>query len=286
MINHILPVLTALVIPLVCGCESLDVMSFVGEPEIPSATDVNPVREIICMWEPAEGIGLDGKPSRGFAGQILFFTAAHPRPVQTDGDVRILLYDEAGLTAEEPRPFKQYEFSSEVFGAFLRDTNLGAAHHVFIPDPRSGNAYEECALRVVLTSKSGLPVYSKTAVVALPGPKNPEDSGVSTSAAELSATTQTTDGPTALPAPRDQLPLEISMEQTQQRSGHARIAKLRRAADQLRNELQPQRASQPEVPFDMDEEPVEDTPTRRFRLSNSAAEMSNDELSSFAGETR
>ena len=263
--------LTVLIVPLMGGCQSLDLISFSDdEPQIPAATDVNPVREIICMWEAAEGLGLDGKPARGFAGQILFFTAAHPQPVRADGDVRILLYDKQGLAEDDPHPFKQYEFSSEVWDAFLRDTNLGAAHHVFIPDPRPGNYYEECAIRVVFTPKSGLPVYSKTAMVVLPGRKRPEEARTAESAVETAMRSAAQHVETS--PPRDLLSLKVSADPMQPRRGAARINELRRTADQMMQGLQP----------DADENPAGQTapesasqpePTRpRYRLTGAADE--------------
>ena len=42
------------------------------------------------------GRGLDDLPARGFAGQIAFFSGESSTPVEAEGDVEILLFDDQG----------------------------------------------------------------------------------------------------------------------------------------------------------------------------------------------
>jgi hypothetical protein len=152
------------------GCGSLD-LNLAGRHQMEDAA----VREIVCLWEAAEGVGLDGLPARGFAGQIMFFKPGRDVPVRVDGDVRIYVFDDQGTIEEQSRPLHQFDFPSAAWQTFVHDTNLGPAYQVFIPYTRKGRNYTECAVRVRFTAQDRLPVYSKMASVALPGRKNTGD---------------------------------------------------------------------------------------------------------------
>ena len=131
--------------------------------------------DVVAVWETGEGIGLDGLPTRGFAGQILFFTAdqRHPEPQLVDGDVTIYVFDDLGTVEENAEPIHQFNFDRESFAQFSTATNLGNAYQVFIPYTKK-NFYEvTCSLRIKLTPEHGLPVYSKLASVILPGAPRP-----------------------------------------------------------------------------------------------------------------
>lgn len=176
------------------GCQSLNMGLLGFGPDYPEATPRNPVHEIVCLWEPGEGIGLDGLPTRGFAGQILFFTAGQVEPAKVEGDIRIYVFDNHGTPDEQERPIHQFDFDSGSWNTYLHDTNLGAAYQVFIPYTRKGGYSAECALRVRLTPKNGLPIFSKMAKIQLSGRAYPGETGTS---AEAPARPATEAGPTA-----------------------------------------------------------------------------------------
>jgi hypothetical protein len=120
-------------------------------------------------------VGLDGLPTRGFAGQLLFFKPGSDRPVPVDGDVRIYVFDNQGTIEEQSRPLHQFDFPSAAWQTFVHDTNLGPAYQVFVPYTRKGRHYAECVVRVRFTAKDQLPVYSKLASVTLSGRKSSDD---------------------------------------------------------------------------------------------------------------
>ncbi|WP_437228244.1 hypothetical protein SH661x_000799 [Planctomicrobium sp. SH661] len=135
----------------------------------PMATAEHPVVEIICVWQPGEGTGMDGLPTRGFAGQILFFAMGEKVPVRVDGKVRIYVFDDQGTEEEQQKPIHQFDFDSTAFQSFLTQTNLGTAYQLFIPYTRKGDMVANCTLRVRYSPDEGSSVYSKMATVTLPG---------------------------------------------------------------------------------------------------------------------
>ena len=156
-----------LVLSALSGCSALDL-----DLELPFAASRDAqaqIVDIVCLWEPAEGVGLDGLPTRGFAGQILFFRPGKPEPIRVDGDVWVYVFDDQGTPDEQSRPLHQFEFPSAAWNAFLCKTNLGPAYQLFIPYTRKGVHLANCAIRVRLTAAGRTPVYSKLANVQLPG---------------------------------------------------------------------------------------------------------------------
>ncbi|MEW4526754.1 hypothetical protein [Maioricimonas sp. JC845] len=154
------------------GCQSLDLFSNLsGKKPLLEADAEHPAVEVLCFWEPAEGRGLDNLPTRGFAGQVLFFCAGRTEPVKVEGDVRVYLFDDQGKVEEQSRPIHQFDFPAEVWNTYLRETNVGAAYQLFIPYTRKGIHEAECSLRVRFTPTNGLPLYSKMATITLPGKK-------------------------------------------------------------------------------------------------------------------
>ncbi len=151
---------------LLAGCQSIGMLTH--KPKIPAASEKDPVVEMICLWEAAEGIGTDGMPTRGFAGQILFFTAGGKEPVKVEGDIRIYVFDDHA-EALSSEPLHQFDFDNQSFQTFLHDTNLGGAYQLFVPYTRKGGQKATCSLRVRLTPSNGKPLYSKMASVILPG---------------------------------------------------------------------------------------------------------------------
>lgn len=154
---------------LLAGCQSLDLKRPGVAPRLPQASEKNPVVEVLCLWEPAEGTGLDKLPARGFAGQILFMTPRDKEPVQVEGKLRIYVFDDYGTIEEQQQPIHQFTFDSTSWNAFLRETNLGAAYQLFIPYTRPGMHAAVCSLRVCYESPDGEKIYSRFAKVTLPG---------------------------------------------------------------------------------------------------------------------
>jgi hypothetical protein len=146
--------------------------------------------EVVCLWEPAEGTGLDHLPARGFAGQILFITPRHEEPVQVDGKVRVYVFDDCGTIEEQQQPIHQFVFDSTSWNAFLHETNLGAAYQLFIPYTRPDMHQAACSLRVCYEPADGQPVYSKFAKVSLPGSAKPEPDDAASSARRATAAAQ------------------------------------------------------------------------------------------------
>jgi hypothetical protein len=168
-----------LVLPLaVCcgGCTSLGLsaLSF-GKPRFAEASPSNPVSEIVCLWEPGEGRGLDNLPSRGFAGQLLFFTPGNPQPAKVNGDIRIYVFDDVGTIEEQAKPIYQFDSVDGAWNSYLSEANIGASYQIFIPYTRKGAYAANCSLRVRYTpAEGGPPVYSRIATVALPGRRREE----------------------------------------------------------------------------------------------------------------
>lgn len=148
------------------GCQSIPLFSGMSYPE---ADARHPVVEVLCVWQPAEGRGLDNLPSRGFGGQVLFFSAGRKEPVKVEGDIRIYVFDDAGVDGDASKPIHQFDFPAAAWNTFLRPSNLGASYQIFIPYTRKGVHSANCSLRVQITPPGGLPVYSRFATVNLMG---------------------------------------------------------------------------------------------------------------------
>ncbi len=142
--------------------------------KLPKATPDNPVIDMFCVWDIAEGQDPEGLPTRGFAGKITFFTRNVPTGVRVDGDVRIYVYDDQGPPDERNKPIHQWDFVGDAWKIHLQKSSLGPAYSVFIPYTRKGGRHANCALRVRLTPPNGAPIYSETVSVLMPGTKTKE----------------------------------------------------------------------------------------------------------------
>lgn len=150
------------------GCATLNFPW--DQQKVNKATPQNPVVQIICLWEQAEGRDPNGVPCRGFAGQILFLANRHAEPVEIEGDVRIYLFDNVGTTEEQSKPLRQYDFDNEAWKVHLTKTAVGPSYSVFVPYVRRGQANAQCALRVRLTPKDGPTIFSEVSSMPLKGP--------------------------------------------------------------------------------------------------------------------
>lgn len=247
--------------PLLAGCSTLDldIANFGRQP----ADQTAQVTEVVCLWEAAEGVGLDGLPSRGFAGQMLFFTHGQAEPVRVNGDVRIYVFDDHGTLEEQARPLHEFNFPAEVWNTYLRTTNLGPAYQMFIPYTRKGGRLADCALRVRMTGDNRLPLYSKLANVTLPGRRMVEESAI---AAAISPTK-----PTPEIAPQPSIAQLAAIQQASaELGGGARTAQLQRLKSAARSAVRHADYDQEEDAAAYDGESGPSTLSRRYRMSSGA----------------
>ena len=155
------------------GCTSLAVSNWEWMSAKKFATPKKPVIEILALWEPAEGKGVDGMPTRGFSGQIMFFQHNNSSPIYAKGEVMIHLYDDQGDLEQQSKPLHQYKFDAGAWQVHAIDSTLGPAYQVFIPYVRKGRNKVECGLRVQLSQKNAPEIYSRMISVKLEG-KNPD----------------------------------------------------------------------------------------------------------------
>lgn len=126
---------------------------------------------MLCLWEAAEGQGLDEKPSRGFAGQVMFFEHGNPTPVQIAGDVVIYQYKNYDPDAEEHTLLHTFRFDSGAWQAHRARGTLGDSYNVFLPFADKHKERVTCALRVELTLENGRKISSPYTEVTLAGKK-------------------------------------------------------------------------------------------------------------------
>ncbi len=226
-----------LLLALGSGCSGLPILKS-KRAQIPEANSKNPVVRVISVWEPSEGQGLDGLPTRGFAGQLLFFTPGNNSPVRVNGDVRIYLFDDQGTPEERSKPIHQFDFVGDAWTVHLQNGALGPSYHLFIPYTKRHPYQCRCSLRARLTPKDGPPVFSETVQITLRGsttedqPKHPL---------------------TVLPAAADEPVLGATVEHRTVRP------KLERAAEILAEFKQQKQAAAKAATLD---NPARSTPTR------------------------
>jgi hypothetical protein len=151
------------------GCASLTLLNFKSE-KLQTADAAHPAIEVLAIWQAAEGPGASGIPTRGFAGQIFFFTQDHASPVVVDGKARIYIFDDHGTAQQQARPLHQFDFDRDSWSAHLQNSKLGPTYGVFIPYPRNDYHQAVCSLRIRFTSNTGAPLYSASSTIVLPGP--------------------------------------------------------------------------------------------------------------------
>ncbi|MEQ9408814.1 MAG: hypothetical protein RIK87_13850 [Fuerstiella sp.] len=126
-----------------------------------------PVAKILCLWEAAEGQGLDGLPGRGFAGQVMFFTHGDPSPMSVSGTVRIFEYTDYDPDNSDPVPAHLFTFDSGGWNAHRAEGTLGQTYNVFLPYVEKNNRHAVCALRVEFESENGRVISSPYTEVTL-----------------------------------------------------------------------------------------------------------------------
>lgn len=163
-------VVAAMVLACSSGCATSSLFSSLSHKEdVPKATSKNPAVRCLCLWEPAEGTGVDNKPARGVAGQIFFFTRDSVSSVAVEGDVRIFVFDDQGTEEEQSKPLHQFDFKDNTFQAFLTPTQFGPSYQLFVPYSRKGRHQAELAVRVRLAQDGAPPVFSEITKVVLNG---------------------------------------------------------------------------------------------------------------------
>jgi hypothetical protein len=168
--DHKLPAILAAILMLAGpGCASVQLLNFKGD-KVPTADAQHPPIEILAIWQAAEGPGLGGVPTRGFAGQIFFFTQDRAQPAAVDGVARIYVFDDHGTAEQQARPLRQFDFDRQSWTAHLQNGKLGPSYGVFIPYPRNDFHQAVCSLRIRFTPSKGQPLFSPSSTITLPGP--------------------------------------------------------------------------------------------------------------------
>ena len=190
----------------------------------PKATAANPAVRILCMWQPADGVGVDEKPARGVAAQIFFFSQNSVTPVEVEGDVRIFLFDDQGPEEQQGSALHEFDFVKGAWKAYLINTQFGPAYQLFVPYSRKGHHQAELAVRIRLTPSNGPVIFSDMAKISLPGYDSKhaaEDDSVATSEAtgitggQLAVGKAAADSPTGITPERiQQAYLQVLSERT------------------------------------------------------------------------
>ena len=163
-------VLSFLWLTMTAGCTSTTLFSkLTHKNHFPKATAADPAVRCLCLWDPAEGTGVDDKPARGVSGQIFFFTRNSVSAVEVDGDVRIFVFDDQGPGESQAQPLHEFDFVGGAWKTYLTSTQFGPAYQLFVPYSRKGRHHAELALRVRLTPPNGSAVYSDLTRIVLPG---------------------------------------------------------------------------------------------------------------------
>ena len=156
----------------ITGCSSTFVQSSTSAivhpvRTISALTRPQPVSRILCLWEAAEGQGVDGKPARGFAGQVLFFGHGEESPSEVNGEVIIYEYADYDANEVDPQPLHRFRFDSKAWSRHMTDGTLGLSYNVFIPYTKKSKLHDVCALQVVYISEDGRRVTSPFTEVTL-----------------------------------------------------------------------------------------------------------------------
>jgi hypothetical protein len=157
----------------IAGCSSSTLMrassSMVNAPSsvLEAMRGPRAVSKMLCLWEAAEGQGLDEKPSRGFAGQILFFAHGEASPIKVKGKVRIFEYLDFSPDQQDPTPAHIFVFDAGAWDVHHTESTLGHSYNVFLPYVRKDKGHAVCALRVEIETEDGRKVSSPYTEVTL-----------------------------------------------------------------------------------------------------------------------
>jgi hypothetical protein len=154
------------------GCSTTSVFERL---RVGKASPENPAIEVVCLWQPAKGTGANGLPTRGMAGQIMFFTRGSSAPVMADGDVRIYEFDDQGTADELRKPIHQFDFLAADWQNFQSQGTLGPCYNIFVPYVKGGHKQVEVTMQLRFTPKGAPTLYSDMTSVTLPGSIDPTD---------------------------------------------------------------------------------------------------------------
>jgi hypothetical protein len=168
--SHVPALLAAVLMVSGPGCASMQLLNLKTD-KVPTADAEHPAIEVLAVWQAAEGPGIGGIPTRGFAGQLFFFTQDRAAPVAVDGKARIYVFDDHGSAEQQTRPLRQFDFDRQSWTAHLQSSKLGPTYGVFIPYPRNDYHQAICSLRIRFTpTTKGRPLFSTSSTIVLPGP--------------------------------------------------------------------------------------------------------------------
>lgn len=155
-------VLSTLLCACVSGCSSTGLLKAPGASVLAKPISVltgrhksERVGKILCLWEAAEGQGMDDKPSRGFAGQVMFFGNGEATPIEVHGTVRIYQYVDYDPTDPDPQPVHEVTFEDGAWNAHSVEGTLGKSYNIFLPALNDDARHTVCTLRVEHESESG-----------------------------------------------------------------------------------------------------------------------------------
>lgn len=160
---------------LLTGCSTMSLVSNASSTnptkKFVKATPHNPAVKCLCVWQAAEGYDAQGKPCRGVAGQVFFFSAHSDLPVMVDGDVRVFVFDDQGSEADQIRPLSHLDIDRQAWNAQLTSTQFGPAYRLFVPYARPGRHQAQVGVRLRMTPDSGPAVFSDLSTIELAGSK-------------------------------------------------------------------------------------------------------------------
>ncbi|MFN9719178.1 MAG: hypothetical protein ACK58L_10815 [Planctomycetota bacterium] len=127
------------------------------------------VVRIVSLWEAANGKDPDGKPARGFAGQILFFGPDSQTGVRVKGKIVVYEYDEYDPESlDEPDPIHSFTFEPDAWDLHRTEGTLGHSYSCFIPYMKRHRNQVNCGLKVDFINEQGQRVSSDIVEVLLP----------------------------------------------------------------------------------------------------------------------
>lgn len=169
--NKILSKAVIVLLLAITGCMSSSATTVLKDPGrlIGRPRAEKNVVKILCLWEPSQGTGVDGKPCRGFAGQILFFGPTDKSAVRVHGDVRITEYEPYDPDDEEfPEPLHTFNFSADAWDVHSTEGSLGTSYSVFIPYMKKHRNAAHCGVKVEFLTEEGHAIASDITAIVLP----------------------------------------------------------------------------------------------------------------------
>lgn len=163
--------LITFLIPLVGGCAETSFIKSTGKfvPGLRGKLKDPQAARILCLWEAAEGQGLEGQTTRGFAGQVLFFGYGEPTPIPVHGEVRIYQYDNYDPDERSPKPIHVFVFDDGGWNAHQAESTIGHSYNVFLPYVNDHPGTARCALKVEYIPEGGRSIASAITPIKLDG---------------------------------------------------------------------------------------------------------------------